>query len=140
MVDFEFQDPKEMTSMDSRRCSNYLDGAEFSSSELCDFIIKQNTVGTVIKAQGAGDESDPIAVMSVVNLTTNRDAPYVELAAWLKESAPRIRKKQAGRLATRVWTHHQRAHHQRPPETAPPMVNQLFDEIEWATHDEPRRS
>ena len=104
MVDFEFQDPKETDFHGLKALlKNYLDGAEFSSSELCDFIIKQNTVGTVIKAQGAGDENDPIAVMSVVNLTTNKDAPYVkELAAWLKGSAPRISGRSlTGRLATR---------------------------------------
>ena len=99
MVDFEFQDPKETDFHGLKALlKNYLDGAEFSSSELCDFIIKQNTVGTVIKAQGAGDENDPIAVMSVVNLTTNKDAPYVkELAAWLKGKCPKdLRKKLDG--------------------------------------------
>ena len=104
MVDFEFQDPKETDFHGLKALlKNYLDGAEFSSSELCDFIIKQNTVGTVIKAQGAGDENDPIAVMSVVNLTpirprhTSRSSPHGS-----RESAPRISGRSlTGRLATR---------------------------------------
>ena len=141
MVDFEFQDPKETDFHGLKALlKNYLDGAEFSSSELCDFIIKQNTVGTVIKAQGAGDENDPIAVMSVVNLTTNKDAPYVkELAAWLKGKCPKdLRKKLDGAFGDEgVGLIINERIINVPPETAPPMVNQLFDEIEWATQDEP---
>ena len=55
MVDFEFQDPTEIDFHGLKALlGNFLDGAEFSSSPLCDAIIAQKTVGTVIKAQGAG--------------------------------------------------------------------------------------
>jgi len=90
-VDFEFQDPKEIDFHGLKALlGNYLDGAEFSSSALCDDIIKQSTVGTVLKAQGAGDELDPIAVMSVVNLHQKKDTAYVkEISGHLKKNCPK---------------------------------------------------
>lgn len=69
---------------------NYLDSEIFSSSELCDTIIKQSTVGTVLKTQGAGDELDPIAVMSVMNLHQKKDTAYIkEISAHLKKKCPK---------------------------------------------------
>lgn len=95
-VDFEFQDPKEIDFHGLKALlGNYLDGAEFSSSELCDAIIKQNTVGTVIKTQGAGDELDPIAVMTVMNLHQKKDTAFIkEISAFLKEKCPKDLKDQ----------------------------------------------
>ena len=91
MVDFEFQDPTEIDFHGLKALlGNYLDGAEFSSSPLCDAIIAQKTVGTVIKAQGAGDEMDPVAVMSVMNIQDKKDTAYIkEIAAYLKNRCPK---------------------------------------------------
>ncbi|MDC1215268.1 BCIP domain-containing protein [bacterium] len=141
MVDFEFQDPTEIDFHGLKALlGNYLDGAEFSSSPLCDAIIAQKTVGTVIKAQGAGDEMDPVAVMSVMNIQDKKDTAYIkEIAAYLKNRCPKDLKDKLNEafnskgvgflLNERVIN--------IPPETASPLVEGLFDEIGWATEDEP---
>ena len=73
-------DPKEIDFLGLKALlGNYLDGALFSSSELCDTIIAQNTVGTVLKAQGAGDDVDPIAIMSVMNLQRRKEMKWMRL-------------------------------------------------------------
>ena len=84
-------DPKEIDFLGLKALlGNYLDGALFSSSELCDTIIAQNTVGTVLKAQGAGDDVDPIAIMSVMNLQRRKEMKWMqETIAYLKKNCPK---------------------------------------------------
>jgi len=141
MVDFEFKDPTEIDFHGLKALlGNFLDGAEFSSSPLCDAIIAQKTVGTVIKAQGAGDEMDPVAVMSVMNIQDKKDTAYIkEIAAYLKNRCPKdlqdklndaFTSKEVGFLINERVIN-------IPPETASPLVEGLFDEIGWATEDEP---
>jgi len=119
---------------------NYLDGAEFSSSELCDAIIKQNTVGSVVKTQGAGDELDPIAIMSVVNVSSRKDMSCIkEIAAHLKNKCPKDLKDQLSAVLVEQGVGliiNERVMN-IPQETAPPLVEGLFNEIGWATEDEP---
>lgn len=134
-------DPKETDFLGLKALlGNYLDGALFSSSELCDAIIKQSTVGTVVKAQGAGDELDPIAVMSVMNLQEKKEMPFVkEIAAHLKGKCPKDLKDKLGEAFTEKGVGmiiNERVIN-IPQETAPPLVDGLFDEIGWATEDEP---
>ena len=141
MVDFEFQDPTEIDFHGLKALlGNYLDGAEFSSSPLCDAIIAQKTVGTVIKAQGAGDELDPVAVMSVMNVQEKKDATYIkEIAAYLKNRCPKDLKDKLNEAFTSKgvgFLINERVIN-IPPETASPLVEGLFDEIGWATEDEP---
>ena len=188
-VDFEFQDPKEIDFHGLKALlGNYLDGAEFSSSELCDAIIKQSTVGTVIKTQGAGDELDPIAVMTVMNLHQKKATAFIkEISAFLKKKCPKDLKDQLSAVLAEksvgliinervinipqvspclphfsalvhlgraldnnsvlntltTTTHLIKSFHSCGgiglciKETAPPLVDGLFDEIEWATEDEP---
>mmetsp|Transcript_9680 Transcript_9680/g.35215 ORF Transcript_9680/g.35215 Transcript_9680/m.35215 type:complete len:301 (-) Transcript_9680:97-999(-) len=141
MVDFEFQDPKESDFLGLKALlGNYLDGELFSSSELCDAIIKQSTVGTCLKTQGAGDESDPVAVMSVMNLQTRKDAaPIKEICAHLKNKCPKdLQDKLASALSENgVGLIINERVINVPQETASPLVEGLFDEIEWAQEDEP---
>ena len=136
-------DPKETDFLGLKALlGNYLDGALFSSSELCDAIIKQSTVGTVVKAQGAGDENDPIAVMSVMNLEEKKEMPFVkEIAAHLKGKCPKDLKKKLDEAFTEKGVGmiiNERVIN-IPQETAPPLVDGLFDEIGWATEDEPTK-
>lgn len=140
-VDFEFQDPKESDFLGLKALlGNYLDGELFSSSELCDAIIKQSTVGTCLKTQGAGDESDPVAVMSVMNLQTRKDAaPIKEICAHLKNKCPKdLQDKLASALSENgVGLIINERVINVPQETVSPLVEGLFDEIEWAQEDEP---
>lgn len=48
-----------------------------------------------MKSQGAGDESDPIAVMSVINLHQKKDTAYIkQISAYLKKKCPKDLKEQ----------------------------------------------
>lgn len=134
-------DPKEIDFLGLKALlGNYLDGALFSSSELCDTIIAQNTVGTVLKAQGAGDDVDPIAIMSVMNLQRRKEMKWMqETIAYLKKNCPKDLKDQFESLLGEEGVGliiNERVINV-PQETAQPLVNLLFDEISNATEDEP---
>ena len=134
-------DPKETDFLGLKALlGNYLDGALFNSSELCDAIIAQNTVGTVLKAQGAGDEVDPIAVMSVMNLQRRKEMKWMqETIDYLKKNCPKDLKDQFEALLGEEGVGliiNERVINV-PQETAQPLVNLLFDEISNATEDEP---
>lgn len=51
------------------------DASKFDVSGLADLILTQNSVGTTIKTDGK--ESDPFALLSVINATANTDKPAV---------------------------------------------------------------
>ena len=64
-VDFEFYDPKPIDFLGLKMLlGTWLDGLEFDCSGLCDSLISQSTVGTVLKTEEAGD---PIGVLSCLD-------------------------------------------------------------------------
>jgi protein BCP1 len=68
-VDFDFFSPKEI---DFHALKNLLrqllgpDSQSFDVSSLADIVIKQKDLGSTVKADG--EESDPFALLSVINL------------------------------------------------------------------------
>ena len=93
-MDFEFCEPKEIDFLGLKALlQNYLDaGVDFNSSELCDAIIKQNKVGTVLKAGGAGDV-DPIGVMTVIDLSRRGELESLrQIYDVMKQKCPNAKK------------------------------------------------
>uniref|UniRef100_A0A7N0ZW61 Protein BCCIP homolog n=1 Tax=Kalanchoe fedtschenkoi TaxID=63787 RepID=A0A7N0ZW61_KALFE len=144
-ADFVFFDPK----FDDFHCvkmllQTYLDDKEWDLSGFVDLILTQPTVGTVVKVEDAEDEGI-FAVVSALNLERYKDHKSMkEVKDYLLDVCrkPDIVKKLNGLI-------YQQAHgvgllvSQRvvnlPPQLLPPLYNGLFDEISWATEDEPDR-
>ena len=138
---FEFFDPCEGDFLGMKGLlGNYLDGEPYDCSALVDHVIAQSTVGRVLRLE---DQLDPIAVVSVVNLAKHRDAKFLtQVAAFLDSRAPHdearrlLRERCFGRkrgcgliVSERVVN--------CPLELSSPLCQSIFDEIEWATEDEP---
>ncbi|KAI5961457.1 BCP1 [Candida pseudojiufengensis] len=79
-VDFDFFDLN--PEIDFHATKNFLrqlfgdDHNEFDISGLSDLILTKNSVGTSIKTEGK--ESDPFALLSVVNITNNLSQPSIK--------------------------------------------------------------
>ncbi|WLF79303.1 Mss4p nuclear export [Lodderomyces elongisporus] len=79
-VDFDFFDLN--PDVDFHATKNFLrqlfgdDHAQFDISGLADLILTKNSVGTSIKTEG--EQSDPFALLSVVNITNNRTNTSIE--------------------------------------------------------------
>ena len=79
-VDFDFFDLNPQ--IDFHATKNFLrqlfgdDNGEFNLSEIADLILRENSVGTSIKTEGM--ESDPFAILSVINLTNNLNVAVIK--------------------------------------------------------------
>ncbi|BDA42499.1 Protein bcp1 [Coccomyxa sp. Obi] len=139
-IDFEFFDPAEIDFHGLKSLlRTFLDGEDFSCSELVDTIIKQSTVGTTVKTS---EEDDPIGVITALNIQR-----YHKLSC-LKEVCQFLLKQcqdeQLKAKLQEVWDQagtglivSERLIN-CPPQLASPLQHALFDEeIPWATEDEP---
>ncbi|KAG2417760.1 hypothetical protein HFD88_008979 [Aspergillus terreus] len=143
-VDFEWFDPQ--PAVDFHGIKNLLrqlfdaDAQMFNMSELADMILAQPTLGSTVKVDG--NESDPYAFLSVLNLQEHKDKPVIkDLIAYLQKKAastpslaplsqllsqnpvPPIGLILAERLIN------------MPPQVIPPMYTMLLEEITWAIQD-----
>ncbi|KAJ5898014.1 hypothetical protein N7504_008302 [Penicillium tannophilum] len=143
-VDFEWFDPQ--PAIDFHGLKNLLrqlfdnDAQIFDLSALADLILSQPTLGSTVKTDG--NESDPYAFLSVLNLQEHKDKPVVQ------ELIKYITSKAAGNpslaalnelvsqepippigliLTERVIN--------MPSQVIPPMYNMLLEEIAWAIQD-----
>ncbi|KAJ5527369.1 hypothetical protein N7513_011528 [Penicillium frequentans] len=143
-VDFEWFDPQ--PAIDFHGLKNLLrqlfdnDAQIFDLSALADLILSQPTLGSTVKTDG--NESDPYAFLSVLNLQEHKDKPAVQ------ELIKYITSKAAGNpslaalselvsqepippigliLTERVIN--------MPSQVIPPMYNMLLEEIAWAIQD-----
>lgn len=86
---FEFFDPQERDYHGLRALlGTYLDGQQYDLSGLCDAVIRQTAVGTVVKST---EEDDPFAVLTAFNTRSGRhvgDTWLAELKAYLAGSCP----------------------------------------------------
>lgn len=171
-VDFEFYDPKPIDFLGLKvLLGTWLDGLEFDGSGLCDALIAQRTVGTVLKTEEAGD---PIGVLSCLDARRSsekraseeeregegeekRHVPALaQLERYLVSCAPSPADAEKVRAAFAAGSEKgdkgdkgERGGEKHtgvvvserllnvPPAVAQPLHEALFDEIEWATEDEP---
>ena len=165
-VDFEFYDPKPIDFLGLKMLlGTWLDGLEFDSSGLCDALIAQNTVGTVLKTEKAGD---PIGVLSCLDARRGssvkqekeeeggerkaaeekRHIPALaQLQRYLVSCAPTPADAEKVKEAFAAGSGGGKEKHTGvvvserllnvPPAVAQPLLEALFSEIEWATEDEP---
>mmetsp|Transcript_37406 Transcript_37406/g.105582 ORF Transcript_37406/g.105582 Transcript_37406/m.105582 type:complete len:313 (-) Transcript_37406:158-1096(-) len=139
-VDFEFYDPQEVDFHGLRALlGSYLNEQSFDLSELVETIIAQKSVGTLIKT--SEDSVDPIGVLTVLSLKQHKDLHSLKqirdfLHRKCKDSAHKLELTKAwdsdgtGLIVSERLVN-------VPPQIAPPLIQALFDEIEWATEDEP---
>ena len=158
-VDFEFYDPKPIDFLGLKMLLGpWLDGLEFDSSGLCDALISQRSVGTVLKTEEAGD---PIGVLSCLDARRSlkkegedeekkRHVPalaqlerYLISCAPTPDDAEKVRAAFAagGEKGKNKSKHMGVVVSERllnvPPVVAQPLHEALFAEIAWATEDEP---
>lgn len=166
-VDFEFYDPGTIDFLGLKMLLNtWLDGLEFDCSGLCDALIAQRTVGTVLKTEEGGD---PIGILSCLDARRARSArkkeegegggggdrhvpALAQLERYLLSCAPSASDAErvkaafpagtgAGGEKGRGGRHTGVVVSERllnvPPAVAQPLHEALFDEIAWATEDEP---
>jgi len=139
-VDFEFFDPKEMDFHGLKTLLvSYLDGAEYNSGELCDLIINQPTVGTVIKTEL--DAEDPLGVLTVFPLDLYKSSQALkQVLAWIQNKCTddtikgKLSKALGGKGVGLIVSERMM---NSPPQLATPLLEGLCEEVEWATEDEP---
>ncbi|KAI9303270.1 p21-C-terminal region-binding protein-domain-containing protein [Cunninghamella echinulata] len=140
-VDFDFYNPEEIDYQALKRLLSQLfssDAELIEIGDLVDIIIEENHVGTTIKVDG--QESDPYAILSVINLKQQKDNKGVQsLCNYLSNKCP---KKDAAlheavkdifSLENNIgWIVSERFINM-PVEVMPPMYNLLTKEIKNAS-------
>ena len=140
---FEFFDPTEGDFLGMKGLlKSYLDQDVYDCSGLVDHVIKQKTVGSVVRLE---EQLDPIAVVSVVNLRKHRNAQFLaDILRFLRENAPEGSGKSdldkalaEGAASGKVGFVVSERVVNCPLELSSPLQQAIFDEIQWATEDEP---
>ncbi|KAF7437483.1 Mss4p nuclear export [Pleurotus ostreatus] len=144
-VDFDFFDPN--PAVDYIAIKRLLvqlfqsDAEGLHLNELTDLILSQPTVGTTIKTDGM--ESDPYALLTVLNLHIQRDHPSIRALVEyiLRKTSQSSDPSFHGALSV-LLSPDQTAQHvgliicerliNMPVQTVPPMYKMLGDEIRWA--------
>ena len=144
-VDFEMFDPQ--PAHDFHGIKNLLrqlfdaDSALFDLSSLTDLILSQPLLGTTVKTDG--NESDPFAFLTVINLHTHASSPAVATLAnyILSKSSGNstLRARLTGLLApgssAQVGLILTERLINMPVQVVPPMYKMLLEEIEWALQE-----
>lgn len=116
-----------------------VDSVLFDVSALADLVLSQPTIGSTVKVDG--DETDPYAFMTVLNMHEHREKPVIKaLNEYLVKKAqtnPALTElaqvlsspsNQVGLILTERLIN-------VPSEIAPPMYTMIVDEIEAAVED-----
>ncbi|KAL4295392.1 hypothetical protein GQ457_12G002360 [Hibiscus cannabinus] len=142
-ADFAFFDPKPDDFHGVKTLlQSYLDNKEWDLSGFVDLILGQTTVGTVVKLED-DEENGVFSIITALNLERYKDHKCItELKEFLLSIC--LEKDKIGNLRSLLGD---KAHDvgllvsQRvvnlPPELLPHLYDALFDEIAWATEDEP---
>ncbi|XP_051148411.1 protein BCCIP homolog [Andrographis paniculata] len=142
-ADFVFFDPKPSDFHGVKvLLQSYLDKKQWDLSGFVDLILGQPTVGTVVKIEN--DEDDGVySVVSALNIGRYKDNKCI---AELKDHLIKVchDSNVINKLRTLL---EDQAHDvglivskrvvNLPPQLLPPLYDGLFDEVEWATEDEP---
>ncbi|KAJ5098612.1 hypothetical protein N7532_005613 [Penicillium argentinense] len=143
-VDFEWFDPQ--PAVDFHGLKNLLrqlfdiDAQIFDLSALADLILSQPTLGSTVKTDG--NESDPYAFLSVINLQEHKDKPVIKdliqymktksaanpSLALLKDLLSQQPVPPIGLILTERVIN-------MPGQIVPPMYNMLLEEMAWAIQD-----
>ncbi|KAG2422485.1 hypothetical protein HYH02_015435 [Chlamydomonas schloesseri] len=136
---FEFFDPQDRDFHGLRALlGTYLDGAAFDLSGLCECVIAQSAVGTVVKS---AEDDDPFALLTAFNTARGAAAGatwLAELKAYLTTSCPepalreKLEKAWSG-PGTGLLVSERLIN--CPPQLAPPLLHFLMEEIEGAATD-----
>ncbi|PUU78126.1 p21-C-terminal region-binding protein-domain-containing protein [Tuber borchii] len=118
-----------------------VDNTLFDLSALTDLILSQPLLGTTVKVDG--NESDPYAFLTVLNLQEHKDKPIVqELVKYIlarSQSSPSLNKKLKELLSSSAPSHTGLILTERlinvPAEIVPPMYKMLLEEISWAIEE-----
>lgn len=142
-ADFAFFDPKPDDFHGVKTLLQmYLDDKQWDLSSFVDLIIAQTTVGTVIKLENDEDNGS-FAVLTALNLGIHKEKKcMMEVKDYLLKSCQDATiAKQLKVLVENKPEHVGLLVSQRvmnlPPQLLPHLYDALFDEISWATEDEP---
>ncbi|KAF3795135.1 BCCIP-like protein [Nymphaea thermarum] len=142
-ADFEFFDPNPSDFHGVKNLlRTYLDSKQWDLSDFVDMILGQPTVGTVVRIDG--DDGDNLfAVITALNMDRYKDHKCImELKEFLLQichdndvrtclkTILQERAQDVGLLVSQRMIN-------LPIELLPPLYDALFDEISWATEDEP---
>ncbi|XP_068651059.1 protein BCCIP homolog isoform X2 [Aristolochia californica] len=142
-VDFAFFDPKPEDFHGVKiLLQTYLDNQEWDLNGFVDLILGQKRVGTVVKVEEDEDDS-PFSVLSAINLGYHKDHKCIkELKEYILKGCHKLDIKDnlklfLGEQAQNVGLLVSQRVLNLPPQLLPPLYDAIFDEILWATEDEP---
>lgn len=143
-ADFAFFDPKPNDFHGVKiLLQTFLDDTEWNLSGFVDLILEQTTVGTVVKIEDAEDDG-LFSFVTVLNLARYKDQQCIkELKEYLlkvcgKDLRGNLRLL-LGEQAQDVGLLVSQRVVNLPPQLLPPLYDALFDEVSWATEDEPTK-
>ncbi|ORX47032.1 hypothetical protein DM01DRAFT_1339334 [Hesseltinella vesiculosa] len=139
-VDFDFYNPEEIDYHAMKRLLTQLfssDADLVGLGDIVDIIIEENHVGTTIKVDG--QESDPYAILSIINLKEQKDNQGIaSLCKYLVSKCPKKDEKLHSTIMNILslekpvgWVVSERFINM-PVEVMPPMYNLLQQEIKKA--------
>ncbi|RXH70307.1 hypothetical protein DVH24_007563 [Malus domestica] len=133
-ADFAFFDPKPDDFHGVKMLlQTYLDDKEWDLSGFADLILEQTTVGTVVKIED--DEDNGIfALATALNLERYKAS---DLYSYLKKDVKDDLRSLLGKEAKSVGLLVSQRVTNLPLQLLPPLYDALFDEVSWATEDEP---
>ncbi|CAL5338947.1 unnamed protein product [Camellia sinensis] len=142
-ADFAFFDPKPDDFHGVKvLLQTYLDDKQWDLSGFVDLILGQTTVGTIVKIEEDEDDT-PYSVVTALNLRRYKDHICIKE---LKEFLLQVCKEKDlldnlklvfGEQAQTVGLLVSQRVVNLPPQLLPPLYDALFDEVSWATEDEP---
>lgn len=142
-ADFAFFDPKSNDFHGVKTLlQTYLDNKQWDLSGFVDLILEQTTVGTVVKIEG--DEDDGVfSLVTALNLGRYKDHKCIMefkeflLKACQEKDVVHDLRLLLGEQAQNVGLLVSQRVVNLPPQLLPPLYDALFDEVSWATEDEP---
>jgi protein BCP1 len=142
-VDFEWFDPQPATDFHGLKTLLRqlldVDNTLFDLSALADLILAQPLLGSTVKVDG--NESDPFAFLTVLNLETHKEAEVIKkLKEYLSRHSSanglgdlaRLLNGDGGAQVGLVLTER---FINMPHEIVPPMYSMLLEEIQWALEE-----
>ncbi|CAA21060.2 nuclear export chaperone [Schizosaccharomyces pombe] len=144
-VDFEFFDPQPIDFHAFKNLLKQLLGYDHTNvnlSALADLILSQPLLGSTVKVDG--NNSDPYAMLSVINLNTRRDEPVIKqltsyIISRLAKSNSRLENELQKLLEPNSGSQVGLIVNERlinmPVQVIPPMYNMLLEEMQWAINE-----